>query len=253
MVGIWVVVLWLVRLRLGSSVPGAVHLALVGRRGADTSEAADTLDELTRLGAQVSVHAADVTDLDAMRHVVDTVDHTGHPVRGVVHAAMVLNDMPLAEATKDTFEAVLAPKALGVLVLDEVLGDRPLDFFVSYSSGTTLVGNVHQANYGAGNLFLEAFTRARRACAKPATVIAWGAIDQVGYVVRHNLGEHLRKADFHSMGVDRALDLLEDVLAEPETDVTVSAQADWSRASSWLPMMDSPRPGRAVACPGAWQ
>ncbi|MHB8921471.1 MAG: acyl carrier protein, partial [Halothiobacillus sp.] len=61
----------------------------------------------------------------------------------------------------------------------------PLDFFVMYSSVTTLMGNVGQANYVAANAALEALARQRRGQGLPATALCWGPISDVGYLTAH--------------------------------------------------------------------
>ncbi|MGK5637001.1 KR domain-containing protein [Streptomyces sp. URMC 126] len=79
---------------------GARHLALVGRRGPEAPESADLLDRLKCRGVTATAYAADVTDEAAIRRVLDAVDATGHPLRGVVHNAMRLDDAPLTELSE---------------------------------------------------------------------------------------------------------------------------------------------------------
>ncbi|MFP3969708.1 SDR family NAD(P)-dependent oxidoreductase, partial [Actinomadura fulvescens] len=104
---------------------GARHLALVGRRGAATPGASGLLEELAAQGVHARAYATDVADLDAMRQILRELDDDGHPVRGVVHSAMHLDDDPLVDLTDDRIRAVLRPKVAGALVLDELTQDRP--------------------------------------------------------------------------------------------------------------------------------
>ncbi|MCQ4041537.1 beta-ketoacyl reductase [Streptantibioticus rubrisoli] len=127
---------------------GARRLALVGRRGGDSPEAPALLAELAERGVGAVVHAADVTDAGAMRRIVAEADAAGHPLRGVVHSAMHLDDAGLTDLTDERFRAVLAPKLAGGAVLDEVAGAGPLDLFLVYSSAAA-VGNVAQSPYVA--------------------------------------------------------------------------------------------------------
>ncbi|SDF42734.1 Acyl transferase domain-containing protein [Lentzea fradiae] len=164
---------------------GARHVALVNRRGLAVPGAEDLVTELTARGVTVSVHAADVTDETAMRELVGAIDGTGAPLRGVVHAAMVLDDVMTTDLTTERFKAVLAPKMAGALVLDRVTESHDLDLFLMFSSAAAVFGNAGQAAYCAANLFLEALARARRARGLTGQTIVWGALDEVGYVARN--------------------------------------------------------------------
>ncbi|CAM5667786.1 Type I polyketide synthase OS=Streptomyces fumanus OX=67302 GN=wcbR PE=4 SV=1 [Streptomyces fumanus] len=147
---------------------GVRHLALVSRRGPLAPGAAELVRELAALGATAHLHAADVTDPAALGEVFAQARAQGRPVGGVVHAAMHLDDAPLAELDADRFHAVLAPKMQGALVLDELTREHGVDHFVAYSSISALIGNPTQAPYVAGNLFQEALVRARRDRGRPA-------------------------------------------------------------------------------------
>ncbi|MGH3973891.1 MAG: SDR family NAD(P)-dependent oxidoreductase, partial [Pseudonocardiaceae bacterium] len=170
---------------------GARNLALVSRRGLQAPEAAKLIDDLIHRGVAATAYAADVTDLASMCDVIDSIDGSGHPLRGVVHAAMQLDDASLIELNDDRFRTALSPKMQGAVILDAVTQHRQLDFFVLFSSMAALLGNLGQANYVAGNLFLEALARQRRGCGLPGQAIEWGAISEVGYVARMDIKEFL--------------------------------------------------------------
>src|SRR6202023_3645672 len=80
---------------------------------------------------------------------------------------------------------VLAPKILGALHLHEATRAHALDWFVLYSSATTLFGNPGQAAYVAANLGLEALANERRSLGLPVTCIGWGPIADAGYLARN--------------------------------------------------------------------
>ncbi|GLZ15032.1 polyketide synthase [Actinomadura sp. NBRC 104425] len=225
---------------------GARHLALVGRRGAATPGAPALLTELERLGATAHAHAADAADLDAMRAVLDTLDAAGHSLRGVVHAAMHLDDAPLADLDDTRFAAVLHPKVAGAMVLDELTRDRPLDLFVLCSSITT-VGNIRQAPYVAANLFLEALARRRRRDGRPALAISLGALADTGAQERA-----LGKLGIAPMPPGQALLALEDMLAEG-SDVTMVGRCDWGRLRRMLPGLEGSLLSPVLAAGGEQQ
>ena len=154
---------WLAQGRGGA--PGA-H----GRRGLDTPGAAEAVAELEALGARVTVAAVDVADREALGARARG-DPAELPLRGVVHAAGVLDDGVLAEQTAERFARVLSPKVAGAWHLHELTAGLELDFFVLFSSVAGLLGSPGQGNYAAANTFLDALAahrRAQRACRRRA-------------------------------------------------------------------------------------
>lgn len=219
---------------------GAQHLALVSRRGSDATEAQATIDALAKRGVEATAYAADVTDLEAMRSLIDAVDATGHPLRGVVHAAMVLDDALIADLDLDRFRSALAPKMQGGLILDQLTRDRQLDLFIAFSSVTAHVGQIGQANYAAGNLFLEALIRQRRCANQSGLAVAWGAIGDVGYVARHKQIEKIVTKYLPFVSPAEAFAALDALLAQ-DFDVAVVGRYNWDALRDLLPHVASPR------------
>ncbi|MGI5337078.1 SDR family NAD(P)-dependent oxidoreductase [Streptomyces sp. CA-181903] len=219
---------------------GARHLALVGRRGHASPEAGELLTKLSRRGAQGHVHAADVTDADAMRRIIEEAVSAGRPLRGVVHAAMQLDDHPLADRDPDRFRTALAPKLAGAAVLDDVTRDQRLDFFLLYSSVSATMGGPLQANYVAGNLYQEALVRHRRGKRLPGAAIAWGAIGETGYVTRNDLAKALEQAGILPVTPTQALAVAGDILVSQDV-FTVFGRFDWQALHGVMPTLDCPR------------
>ncbi|WP_254390853.1 type I polyketide synthase [Streptomyces sp. AC550_RSS872] len=219
---------------------GARRLALVGRRGVNTPGAPELLEGLRATGAEVTVHAADVSDAGAMRAVFDAADAAGHPVRGVVHAAMHLDDAALADLDEARIRAVLAPKVQGALNLDALTRDRPLDLFVLCSSASALVGNALQAPYAAANLALESLARTRRQQGVRALAVAWSAIGDTGYVARLQAQEVMERRGLATMTVREACSLLDSLLMA-DVPVAVAGRTDWDRLVTTLPAARKPR------------
>lgn len=68
---------------------GARHFAFISRSGADKPEAARLVADIQSSGASTQVLRADASDEEAVASIVASL-HAQRPVRGVVHAAMVL-------------------------------------------------------------------------------------------------------------------------------------------------------------------
>ncbi|WP_246561496.1 type I polyketide synthase [Streptomyces roseirectus] len=224
---------------------GARHLALAGRRGTRTPGATELLADLDRLGVHARVHTADVTDAEALRRIVKEADAQGHPVRGVVHSALHLDDAPLADLTEDRVRAVLAPKFLGVALLDEVTG--PLDLFVGYSSVSAAVGMMGQAAYAAGNLFIEALVRRRRREGRSGLAVAWGALGETGVAARdRRIGDRLSHTGLRPLAPAEACGALGELLAVEWENVVVG-HFDWARLRQVMPATDTARFTQGVA------
>ncbi len=219
---------------------GARHLVLVGRRGMASPEVPELLEWLARHGVEATVYAADVADPVAMARVIAATDDAGHALRGVIHAAMQLDDGVIPELGDERFRAAVAPKMGGAIVLDTSTRSRPLDFFVGFSSMTALIGSIRQANYSAGNLYVEALARARRDAGLPALAIAWAGISDVGYVARHGLRDSLTGMGLLFLSPDQVLGALADLLGLPG-DVVGVGGIDWGRMSAVLPSAMTPR------------
>jgi len=160
------VVAWLAR-------RGARSIALVARRPAGEAAAA-RITELSSAGVRVCVYQADVGDAEQVREVLKRERERAAPLRGVIHAAGVLDDTPCAGLDATRLAAVLAPKAGGAAALDRLTAEDPLDFFVLCSSAATAMGSPGQAAYVAANSYLDALAAQRHARGACALSVGWG-------------------------------------------------------------------------------
>ncbi|KAM5462795.1 putative Hybrid PKS-NRPS biosynthetic cluster [Microsporum audouinii] len=137
-----------------------------------------------RMGATVRVFSCDVTDMANLRECYTEISRTLPPLGGVAQGAMVLRDTAVRDMDFDTMMKVTAPKVQGSINLEEIVGDRDLDFFVYFSSITEVVGNIGQSNYTAANAFMVSLAAQRRKRGLAASIINIGVIIGVGYVTR---------------------------------------------------------------------
>ena len=152
---------------------GVRHLLLTSRRGADADGAAALAAELAGLGADVRVAACDLADRNAVAELLAAVP-PDRPLRGVVHAAGILDDGVLTSLDAERVAAVLRPKVDAAWHLHELTRELPLSAFVLFSSVSGLVGAAGQSAYAAANTFLDALVAHRRGQGLPGQSLAWG-------------------------------------------------------------------------------
>jgi acyl transferase domain-containing protein/acyl carrier protein len=165
---------------------GARHLALVGRRGKQglDGQTSELISSLESQGAQIRVFAADVANRAQVAAMLDEIDRTMPPLRGVIHAAGVLDDATILQQSRERFRTVMAPKVDGAWNLHQLTRSHPLDLFVLFSSVAALLGSPGQGNYAAANAFLDALAHHRRQQGLPALSINWGPWSEVGLAAR---------------------------------------------------------------------
>ncbi len=209
---------------------GATRLVLAGRGGASSAAAREAVDELRREGVDVIVERADVTSRDDVARLVAVASaDEGRPLRGVAHAAMVLEDRVVAQLDAECIRRVVRPKVDGALLLDQLTSGVNVDFFLLFSSFASVVGNPGQGAYAAANAVLDALALRRRSAGRPATTINWGFVGGAGWVAEHGaVAAHLQNLGIRPMSLERAMAVVDASLGSPETQLVV-IDVDWDR------------------------
>ncbi|MDJ1175532.1 type I polyketide synthase [Roseofilum capinflatum] len=172
---------------------GAGHLILTGRSN-PSNLAQETIQNIEETGVTVSVILGDMGQESDVADLFKQIKKLP-PLKGVIHAAGLLDDGVLQQMTWERFTQVLAPKVAGAWYLHQFTKDLPLDFFVCFSSITSLLGSPGQGNYAAANGFLDAIAAYRRSLGLPGLSINWGPWANIGLAARMGAQQQNRLAD----------------------------------------------------------
>ena len=217
---------------------GARQIVLTGRRGIDgiAEAAAASIRAIERSGATVTIARADISiAADADRLFADVLSNLP-PLRGVIHAAGVLDDALIAQQSSERLRSVMAPKVRGTWNLHLHTRALPLDFFICYSSAASLVGSPGQANYAAGNACMDAIAHHRRALGLPALSVNWGAWGEEGMAATAQMHARLASRGVTPIATSDGLALLSrllrDSIARESNDMDDSDGSDASDESN---------------------
>jgi len=200
---------------------GAGALALVGR-SAPSVEAQDEIKLMAQSGSLVKVFAADVSQKDQISAVIAKIKQSLPPLRGIIHAAGVLDDGIILNLSPAQFARVLAPKISGSVHLHNLTRDLPLDFFVFYSSVSALIDNPGRSSYAAANIFMDSLAQTRWRSGLPGLSINWGPWSDVG------MAADLKFLKYHKITPEQGIQTLEDLLScnRPQEGIF---PIDWSK------------------------
>jgi len=189
--------------------------------------------ELETMGASVHLASVDVAEEKQLTSFLKTFHKENWPpIRGVVHAAGVVEVKPLVMLSVEDLAAALRAKVSGGWLLHRLLQDAPLDFFVLFSSAASLVNSPMLGSYAAANTFLDILAHHRRALGQPALSINWGPWSDVGMMVRHQraAGRAVMPRGVGSFTPQQGLEALGQLLANAQDSPQVGVVPfDWQQ------------------------
>ncbi|KAF7860820.1 hypothetical protein EAF04_008338 [Stromatinia cepivora] len=167
------------------STNGAKHIALMSRRHLPLSELTSLEEEFKLLGTKLYILTCDITEVSKLRESILPFGVDMPPIRSVIQASTVLQDRILSKMSLEDFKLATQPKCLGTSNLVEVFNNQPLDFFLMLSSTAGMLGMISQANYAAGNNYMDTLAQNKRVAGDPTTnfiSIDFGPIDDAGII-----------------------------------------------------------------------
>ena len=203
---------------------GISKLILMSRHG--LSEAAkQQLADIERQGVEVIEVKAEVADAGQVKAVLEQY---GADLRGIIHAAGVLNDGVIANLDPKHLEQVLAPKVSGLWNLHRYSQGLKLDCFIAYSSIAALLGAPGQGNYAAANSFMDAFMQWRQQQGLPGLSINWGPWAGAG-MADVQQDNNLALSGMTKLTAGQSFAFLDQVLAQPQSAQLGLFNVDWQR------------------------
>ncbi|HWE39890.1 MAG TPA: amino acid adenylation domain-containing protein, partial [Isosphaeraceae bacterium] len=216
---------------------GARRLILLGRRGLPDRDRWDSLEAndriaavraMERLGATIVTASADVADLPAMEELFASWRKSLPPIRGIVHAAGVVEPADAVALDDASLRAVLRPKVAGAWVLHEASRGLTLDVFAMFSSISSVWSSRKLAGYSAANAFLDALAHHRAALGLPALSVNWGPWDGGGMVDASGWGRSLERMGLRALSAAEGLEAFGRLLADPAATQATAADVDWA-------------------------
>lgn len=210
---------------------GARHLVLVAR-SAPSSQAQSVLDELRAQGVQCITRQVDMGEEQQVRQMLADIADELPPLRGIIHAAGLLENGLLVHLDEARFRRVMPPKVQGAWYLHEGSRDLPLDFFVLFSSLASLIGSPGQGNYSAANAFLDGLADYRRSIGLPGLSICWGPWAEIGMAADAHNQTRLEDLGMGMLAPEKGFDLLEELAAGKQGTIGAIAMnwPLWSKA-----------------------
>jgi acyl transferase domain-containing protein/NADPH:quinone reductase-like Zn-dependent oxidoreductase/acyl carrier protein len=209
---------------------GAGDIVLTSRRTPDADAQRAIADIMERHRCRIHTFAADVGDEAQAAGLMERIRAELPPLAGVAHLAGVLDDALLPQQSVESFRTTLAPKAFGARHLDRLTKNDDLDFFIVYSSASSVLGSPGQANYATANALLDGLVADRRAQGLPATGANWGPWANGGMATSHAARANLSAQGLIPLEPTTALNALDEIIAHGTAQATV-IKANWQRAA----------------------
>jgi NAD(P)-dependent dehydrogenase (short-subunit alcohol dehydrogenase family)/acyl carrier protein len=206
---------------------GARHIALASRRSTSDELQAKT-SHWEKQGATIRVFQTDVTKEDQIKDLIRGIEESMPPLKGIIHAAGVVEDGMAHKQSWEQFQRVLDPKIRGAYALHLHTRHLSLDFFTLFSSAASMFGSVGQINHAAANAFLDGLAQHRKAQGLSALSINWGAWSEIGEAAKQRVPQRLASRGIDAIEPEQGWRVFEMIFNHPSAQVGV-VPIDWQR------------------------
>ncbi|PFJ51511.1 SDR family NAD(P)-dependent oxidoreductase [Bacillus thuringiensis] len=171
----------------------------------------ETIIDLENKGTTVSFYSMDICDEDSVNTLITELKAKYGKINGIVHCAGVAGDGFIINKSRSVFDEVVQPKVKGTWILDRATRNENMDFFVLYSSMSTLFGSRGQGDYTTANAFLDSYSYYRNKTGRRTITINWPGWKEVGMAVEYNVSDAVSL--FTSLPTVNGIDRLNEILS----------------------------------------
>ena len=214
---------------------GARNIVLTSRRESSAT-AQKIINKLTKKGAKISVLLGDIAQQQDIAKIIQEIKSSLPPLKGVIHAAGIIDDCLLQQMSWSGFLKVIAPKVDGSWHLHQFTQDMALDFFVCFSSIASIIGSSGQGNYAAANAFMDALVDYRQSLGLPGLTINWGPWAEIGMASRlgNNYQNRMASSGINFIAPEQGIKALNTLMSKSEPQIGVF-NIDWNQFKQQLP------------------
>ncbi|KPA09302.1 polyketide synthase [Candidatus Magnetomorum sp. HK-1] len=196
------------------------HLILLGRSKPGI-KAIHKIHGLNKTGATVKIIHADVSSYDQLSTVITEIENNFPPLKGIIHLAGLLDDATIDQQNWTKFEKTMFPKIYGSWNLHQLTSHLKLDFFILFSSASSIIGSHGQANYASANAFLDALANYRKSIGLPGLSINWSAWSEIGLASTTAIEQRLKMRGTNLIAPYQGLVVFDYLLSQNTSQVAV--------------------------------
>lgn len=201
---------------------GAKHIVLVGRKKA-TTEGQQMIDSVIAGGVKVNVVKADIAKYEDVEHILSSC----HNLKGIIHAAGIIEDGLISTQSEESFRKVMEAKVQGTWNLHNLTKALDLDYFICFSSIASFLGSIGQSNYSSANAFMDRFAHYRHSINLPCISVNWGPWSETGMAA--SLVDRLKIQGYKPIPVNSGLDMLKQIISLDSIPQVAISPMDWPK------------------------
>ena len=213
---------------------GAKNIVLLGRKNPSPEQNA-VLDAWRRSSVTIKTYSVDICEEYSLKNALQMIQSEMPSIKGIFHAAGILDDGVLEHQDENRFAKVMKPKVQGTWNLHQLTQGIALDYFVMYSSIASAMGAPAQGNYAAANAFLDAFVSYRKYKGLAVTTINWGPWSEVGMAHANSDLKKYEQIGLNAIAPSQGKELL-DAILKIEQEQIIAVDINWDKYKKILPI-----------------
>lgn len=201
-----------------------IHLILIGKSPVDTWDTnykqryENTKKHIESLGSTVEYFSVDISDEQRVQMLLRDIKQIYKKINGIIHAAGVASNGYIINRNDKESNQVLRSKIHGAWILDKYTVNEKLDFFISFSSISSLYGLAGQSDYAAANAYLDEFSKYRNSKGHNSLTINWAPWRDIGMAVDNGVQDN---GVFKMLEISEGLEAFEDIFSIEKGSIIV--------------------------------